>query len=119
MTDTLLPFSSAASWMAALARHQPGRWSPQPGVELVCQPGEAGWEVMLHIQPAQQPPGLLRTLLNRRYQQAERYEGSHLCLNGRNVLIIWWPLPQEPASYAQVVEQLFALAGLPPAPFVV
>ncbi|MGM3175385.1 hypothetical protein [Dickeya lacustris] len=112
MNDAIPSYGSAASWLAAVTRHQPGRWFAQPGIELIHQHSGTGWVVMAEIQPSRQTPGLLRAVLSRRHQYAEQYEGSHLCLNGHNVLIIWWPLPDEPEASPRIIESLSALAGV-------
>ncbi|MBX9447447.1 HrpV family type III secretion system protein [Dickeya chrysanthemi] len=112
MTDSITVFDTVTAFMAAMNRHQAARWSPQSGVDLVFQFGDTGRELMMQIQPGQQYPGMLRSLLARRYQQAAECDGCHLCLNGSDVLILWWPLPSDPGSYPQVIERLFELAGM-------
>ncbi|WP_226101924.1 HrpV family type III secretion system protein [Dickeya oryzae] len=112
MTDSIRMVDAMMAFMAAITRHQVARWSPQSGIELVFQLAEHGYELMLQIHPGKHYPGLYRRLLERRYQQAAEYDGCHLCLNGSDVLILWWPLPPASDSYAQRVEQLFALAEL-------
>ncbi|QWT40960.1 HrpV family type III secretion system protein [Dickeya dadantii] len=112
MTDGITVFDTGTGFMAAMNRHQAARWSPQSGVDLVFQYGDTGRELMLQIQPGQQHPGMVRGVLGRRHQQAAECDGCHVCLNGSDVLILWWPLPPSPATYPQVMERLFELAGL-------
>ncbi|ATZ94664.1 MULTISPECIES: HrpV family type III secretion system protein [Dickeya] len=112
MTDNITVFETGTAFMAAMNRHQAARWSPQSGVDLVFQYGDTGRELMLQIQPGQQYPGMLRNMLGRRHQQAAECDGCHLCLNGSDVLILWWPLPPTPDTYPQLIERLFELAGL-------
>ncbi|AUQ25669.1 HrpV family type III secretion system protein [Dickeya zeae] len=112
MNDSIAIFDNLMAFMAAMNRHEAARWSPQSGVDLVFQFGDTGRELMLQIQPGQQYPGMLRSLLGRRHQQAMACDGCHLCLNGSDVLILWWPLPAAPDTYPQFIERLFELAGL-------